>query len=259
METPIFYAIPVYVLFLGTIALSLAAIEAGRRLGLRLNRDDRESSGSIGSTVGATLGLLAFVLAFTFGVASSRYDARKQLVIDGANAIGTCYLRAEFLPDEQRDEARRLLRDWVALRVEPDSFGSDRVQATLSRAKEIQSELWGLVVAVGKVQGSPMTALFADSCNEVFDIHAERFTKGVLTRIPGPLWIVLYVVSMVAMVSVGYQLGAEGSRRWIGTAFLAVAFATVLVTIADLDDNSRGFLRVSQQPMELLYQDIEGG
>ena len=114
-----------------------------------------------------------------------------------------------------------------------------------------------LVVAAGKTQSSSMTALFAASCNEVFDIHAERFTKGVLTRIPGPLWLVLYVVSMVAMVAVGYQLGAEGSRRWIGTAFLAVAFATVLVTIADLDDNSRGCLRVSQQPMELVQEDLE--
>ena len=205
------------------------------------------------------LGLLAFILAFTFGVASSRYDARKQLVIDGSNAIGTCYLRTEFLPDEQREEARRLLREWLAVRVEPDSFKGDQLEVTLKRASELQSELWGVVVAVSKSHPSPMTALFASSCNEVFDIHAERFTKGVLTRIPGPLWIVLYVVSMVAMVSVGYQLGAEGSRRWIGTAFLAVAFATVLVTIADLDDNSRGFLRVSQQPMELLYQDIEGG
>ncbi len=71
METSIFYEIPILVLFLGTIALSLTCIEAGRRLGLRLNRNDKESSGSIGSTVGATLGLLAFILAFTFGVASS--------------------------------------------------------------------------------------------------------------------------------------------------------------------------------------------
>lgn len=259
MDTTLFYDIPMLVLFLGTIALSLACVEAGRRLGLRLNRNDKESSGSIGSTVGATLGLLAFILAFTFGVASSRYDARKQLVIDGANAIGTCYLRTEFLPDDHQEEARRLLREWLALRVEPDNFKGDQLRVTLHRASEIQAELWGVVVAVGKTHPTPMTALFADSSNEVFDLHTERVTKGLVTRIPGPLWIVLYVVSMVAMVAVGYQSGADGSRRRVGTAFLALAFATVLVTIADLDDSNRGFLRIPQYPMEQLHKDLGPG
>ena len=259
METPTFYEIPIYVLFLGTIVLSLAGVEAGRRLGLRLHRSDKETSGSIGSTVGATLGLLAFILAFTFGVASSRYDARKQLVIDGANAIGTCYLRTEFLPDEQRDEARRLLREWLALRVQPDNFKGEQLQTTLSRAKEIQAELWSVVVVVSRSHPSPMTASFANSCNEVFDIHEERVTKGLVTRIPGPLWIVLYVISVIAMMAVGYQTGADGSRRRIGTAFLASAFATVLVTIADLDDGNRGFLRINQYPMEQLHQNLDRG
>ena len=258
MDAPLFYRLPIFVLFLGTIILSLACIEGGRRLGGVLNRKDRESSGSIGSAVGATLGLLAFILAFTFSVASTRYDARKQLVTDGANAIGTCYLRADFLPDEQRIEAQRLLREWVALRIDRDSFGSGNVETTLSQANEIQSELWDLVVVEGRARATPMTALFADACNEVFDVHSERVTKGLVNRIPGPLWLVLYVVSMLAMVTVGYQLGTEGSRRGIGMALLAVAFATVLVTIADLDDGFRGFLRVSNQPMELLYEDIEG-
>ena len=256
METPLFYQLPIAVLFLGTIVASLAAIEGGRRLGLRLNRQDSESSGSIGSAVGATLGLLAFILAFTLSLASSRYDARKQLVIDGANAIGTAYLRTDFLPNDQREEAQRLLREWVGLRVAPDSFGANKVQGTLDRAKEIQSEVWALVVLASKARPSPMTALFAESCNEVFDIHEERVTKGLVTRIPIALWLILYLVSMTAMVAVGYQLGAEHSRRWFGTAFLALAFATVLVTIADLDDGSRGFLRISQQPMEQLYENL---
>ena len=257
METPFFYKIPIALLFLGTVALSVGSIEAGRRLGRRFVRDEKATGGSIGSTVGATLGLLAFILAFTFGVASSRFDARKQLVIDGANAIGTCYLRAEFLPDDQREEARRLLREWVALRVVPDNFKGDRLQVTLNRAKEIQADLWGVVVAVSETRPSPMTALFADSCNVVFDIHEERVTKGLVTRIPGPLWLVLYVVSMVAMVAVGYQSGVEDYRRRLGTVLLALAFATVLVTIADLDDSNRGLLRINQHPMEQLHKNLD--
>ena len=143
--------------------------------------------------------------------------------------------------------------------MEPDNFKDDQLRVTLSRAKEIQAALWGVVVAVSKTQPSPMTALFAGSCNEVFDIHEERLTKGLVTRVPGPLWIVLYVVSMVAMVAVGYQLGVDSSRRRVGTVFLALAFATILVTIADLDDGNRGFLQINQYPMEQLHQELGGG
>ena len=91
-----------------------------------------------------------------------------------------------------------------------------------------------------------------------YDLEADDVLRNdsLVTRIPIALWLILYLVSMTAMVAVGYQLGAEHSRRWFGTAFLALAFATVLVTIADLDDGSRGFLRISQQPMEQLYENL---
>jgi hypothetical protein len=160
------------------------------------------------------------------------------------------------LPDDQREEARRLVREWLALRVEPDNFKGDQLQVTLGRAKEIQTELWAVVVAVSKSHPSPVTVSFANSCNEMFDIHEARVTKGLVTRIPGPLWIVLYVVSLVAMVAVGYQSGVDSSRRRVGPVFLALAFATVLVTIADLDDSNRGFLRINQYPMEQLHQEL---
>ena len=155
MDTPLFYQLPIAVLFLGTIVASLAAIEGGRRLGLRLNRQDSESSGSIGSAVGATLGLLAFILAFTLSLASSRYDARKQLVIDGANAIGTAYLRTDFLPEDQREEAQRLLREWVGLRVAPDSFGGG--QGSRDSRPRQGDPVGGLGLGRCREQSSPLS------------------------------------------------------------------------------------------------------
>jgi hypothetical protein len=71
----------------------------------------------VGEMVASTLGLLAFILAFTFGLAASRFDAKRQLLVDEANAVGTTYLRAEMLP-ERRDEIRALLRDYVEVRIE---------------------------------------------------------------------------------------------------------------------------------------------
>ena len=114
----IFEALPLWALYIITAAIVLLSAEAGWRLGnYRRQLPQHEKDAPVGAVVGATLGLLAFLLAFTFGMAASRYDTRKQLVLQEANAIGTTYLRAEMLPEPQRSEIRNLLREYAAQRV----------------------------------------------------------------------------------------------------------------------------------------------
>src|SRR4026207_1784346 len=110
--------LPLWGVFFAVLVLVLAAIEGGYRLGnYRHRQSGGEKEAPVGAMVGATLGLLAFMLAFTFGMAASRFDTRKQLVLDEANAIGTTYLRTAMLP-ERRDEIRALLRSYVDARLE---------------------------------------------------------------------------------------------------------------------------------------------
>jgi len=109
--------LPLPAAFLAIVVLVLLSIEGGFRLGLyRRKRSEKEKDAPVGAMVGSTLGLLAFMLAFTFGMAASRFDARKTLVLDEANAIGTTYLRAAMLP-EGGNEVRDLLRQYVDQRV----------------------------------------------------------------------------------------------------------------------------------------------
>jgi len=92
----------------------MSFIEAGYRLGqAALRRADGERVPPVSSMAGAILGLLAFMLAFTFGMVASRYDARKALVRDEANAIRTAWLRSDFLTEPNRGAAAGLLRDYV--------------------------------------------------------------------------------------------------------------------------------------------------
>ena len=97
-------ALPLWALFIVILLVVLLAVEFGYRLGkYRRSRHEEEKEAPLGTMVGATLGLLAFFLAFTFGLAAARFDTRRQVLLDEANAIGTTYLRASILP-EGREE-----------------------------------------------------------------------------------------------------------------------------------------------------------
>ena len=92
--------LPLWALFIIILLVVLLSVKFGYRLGkYRRSRREEEKEAPLGTMVGATLGLFAFILAFTFGLAANRFDTRRQLLLDEANAIGTTYLRAGMLPE----------------------------------------------------------------------------------------------------------------------------------------------------------------
>lgn len=104
--------------FVGTIFLVVASIEGGYRLGLVAHRRSRQEKESpISAIEGSVLALLAFILAFTFGIASNRFDARKELLRAEANAIRTVWHQSDFLREPQRGETKTLLREYVYARA----------------------------------------------------------------------------------------------------------------------------------------------
>ena len=111
--------LPLWAVFVVTLTVCIGSAEAGAVLaGIAIRKKQvHEPEAPLSGLVGAMLGLLAFILAFTFGMTGSRFDARKQLVLDEANAIGTTYLRAALLPEKQGLEVRRLLREYAEVRL----------------------------------------------------------------------------------------------------------------------------------------------
>ena len=162
--------------------------------------------------VGASLGLLALLLAFTFGLAASRFETRRQVFLDEVNAIGTAYLRAALLAETDRTDARRLLREYVDVRLE--GVRSGKVKEAIRRSEELQASLWAKAVALGqKSPTSIVIGLFIQSINEVIDLHTKRVAAGLRSRIPNIIWLVLYTITVLAMAEVGYHSGLAGKRR----------------------------------------------
>jgi hypothetical protein len=127
-------------LFLLAGAIAFLSVELGWQYGnYKHKHHTREEKAPISAAVGSILGLLAFLLAFTFGMAGSRYETRKQNVLQEANAIGTTYLRADFLPEAARDETRAILREFTALRA--GGVSSYMSPQGIKRAAELQDRL----------------------------------------------------------------------------------------------------------------------
>ncbi|WP_406693949.1 hypothetical protein V5E97_23195 [Singulisphaera sp. Ch08] len=244
-----FDSFTIWEVFLATVAVVLLSIEGGFRLGQYRQRcSEWEDRPPVGEMVAATLALLAFLLAFTFGLAASRFDVRRVLVIDEANAIGTTYLRAAMLPEPHRTAVRTLLGEYVDVRLEAVEMG--KLDRSIRRSEELHAQLWTHAVAVGeKEPRSIVVGLFIGSLNEVIDLHTKRLALGVGNRIPGTIWAALYFVAILGTSVIGYHSGLAAAGRSLAILALVLAFSAVMTLIADLDRPQEGLLRVSQQAM----------
>ena len=245
--------VPIWVVFIGTILLVMAFIEVGYRLGGIAHRKSVKEKETPVSGVSATvLGLTAFILAFSFSIVSQRYDTRKSLVRDDADAIRTAYLRTSFLPASDRTESRRLLAEYLRARLQL-SQGARVAQAELgrviARSEAIHRRLWEIAVVNAEADlNSDIGALYVESLSQVMNVHASRLAIGVQMRLPFGIWLVLYGLTSLGMVSMGYHAGIADSKRSNATWVLAISFAMVITLVAALD-RPWGVAAVTQQPL----------
>ena len=239
--------------FFLTVAVVLLSIGFGTFMGSRRRRrPDHEAEAPLGTISGATLGLLAFMLAFTFGIGAELFQTRRQLLLNEVNAIGTTYLRADFLPEQVRDEVRSLLREYVAHRA--GGMASIMTPAGMEKTAALLSQIWAISASVANARDSEATALYIESLNQMIDLDASRIT-ALRNRIPQSIWLMLTIVTIFSLSSMGYEFGLTGIRSWPVTILLVIVFTTVITLIADLDRPQAGLIQVSQQPLlDLLNQ-----
>jgi hypothetical protein len=202
------------------------------------------------------LGLLAFVLAFSFGSTASRLDARKQLLLDEVNAIGTAVLRADLLPEPYRTECRELLTKYVNIRANPN-VTKPELPGLIAESEAILDQLWARTTALAAAEmDAPIRALFVQSLNETIDLHTSRVTVGLQYRLPGAVWVWLVGAAIATMLTVGYQAGVSAQKGFLLIhLFLATLFSSVVLLIADLD-RIESTVRVSLQPMIELQKNL---
>lgn len=250
--------VPIWLLFVAVCLFTALALEGGYQLGKwRYARATVEKETPVGAMVGSILALFAFMLAFTFGMAGSRFESRREVVLDEANAIGTTYLRTRLLHEPQRSASAKMLREYVDVRVRGVQDG--KPQEAIARSEELQELLWVEAIKAVETNPGPITGLYIQSLNEMIDLHAKRVQVGLRSRIPATIWVGLFALALLGMASVGYQAGLSATQRSPAMLGLVLAFASVLFLIADLDRGHEGLLKVSQQAMIDLQRSMNTG
>jgi len=240
------------ILFLVFFALMVGATEVGFRLGRKseANTSDKTKA-AVEIVEAAILGILALLLGFTMSMTVSRFEVRKQLVLNEANAIGTSYLRAELLPPPEGFEITNLLRQYIDVRVKYGTTGNDptRLESLRAQSAELQTQFWTRAVAYGQKDPNPVRAgLLLESLNQAIDLESARRT-AFQNHVPESVIYVNGIVGILATMLVGYAFGLHGKRQIFSMCVLALAITLVLSLIIDLDRPRSGFVRGSQQPM----------
>ena len=248
---------PLWALMVLTIVLVWGATELGYRGGLRRrNTPGFDNEAQVNAMTGAHLGLLAFMLAFSFNMAAGHFDARKQVILDEANAIESAYLRTILVGGPHAEQLRVLLTEYAVLRG--NTGNEANVEELISRSEVLFDEMWQQAAGLARDDRvTAMHSLLVQSINAVYDIHQERFYAGVRNRIPSTIWIALYVVLALSMTGMGFNSGIKGSRTPLPSAALALSFAMVFFLIADLDRPKAGLLLSDQSIVQQLSERLQ--
>lgn len=242
-------------LFVATCLALWLAHEAGFRLRAVASHDeDKAWPKQVQATRNQLAILLSLIIGFALSMALGRFDERKQLVIDEANAIGTAYLRSSMQAEPIRSQASLLLRDYVKARL--DGFGKNATEAlradAAKRSKRIQDALWNDASAAARQTPTPIVSIYAQALNDVIDIDSKR-SAAVNNRVPFDIWLLLGALALTTSVIIGF---GQRERSWLVTAVPILTTAIALSLIADLDTPTSGFIRVGQQSLRVLDAEL---
>ncbi len=247
---------PLVLLPTGLIVMWVAS-----RIGVRLGRwrdqlhDSPPPRESLEVVVGATLTLLGLIIGFTFSMATTRYDQRRLFEEQEANAIGTEYVRAAFLPPGAANEVRALLKSYLTERIAfyeaADTSALPHINAPTML---LQSQLWAAVQPQAAAAPNPITALVVNGMNDV--LNTQGYTQFAWwNRIPTTAWSLAIFIAIMANLLVGYAARKSKDQPLL-LLVLPLLVAVSFMLVADIDSPRGGIIRIHPQNLRSLASSL---
>jgi hypothetical protein len=239
-------------------AVSLTAMGLSVHVGALFGRtvrpvEDHDKRDDVIVIANASLMLLALIIGFTFSMAVTRYDLRKNYEEEEANAIGTEYVRVDLLPAADAAALRQLLIQYLDQRLlfystrDPQQF--QKVDRETTR---VQAEMWSVVHRAASADPTPPIALVVSGMNDA--LNRQSYTQAAWwNRIPSGAWALMITIAVACNLIIGY------SAHRMGALLLSVLPFLVSVSfflIADIDSPHWGVIRVIPQDLISLAQSL---
>ena len=253
------YALPLFISWLALVVVYCACFALGLAIRSRLALEpDSPNEKAFNIAQGGVSVLAALILGFSFSFASTRFETRRMLVVEEANAIGTTYLRAAYLPRASAVRFRSMLRDYTQTRLDgyadlPNLVGSEAVER---KSVAMQGALWRIAVTAARDDPrNVQLGLLTQTLNDTMDI-AARQSAALRSHVPVAMLRLELVVSFVLAMFWGTLFSPTRRVQIFLAIVLAVLFATVITTVIDLDLPQSGLVRINLTPLQMQLQSM---
>jgi hypothetical protein len=232
-------------LFIGLVV----CLEIGFRLGARRIKTLPNAHEGFGAIEGAVFGLFGLLLSLSFFGAASRLDARRQLIVQEANAIASAYMRVDLLPNAEQPEVRRLFREYLDERVRISEMSNEEaVLSETHKSAKLQQAIWSRAISATK-EGAPGAALLIPAVNQMIEVASAK-AIAVQTHLPELVFYFLIAAALVSGLVAGFGM-ARGQRNWVSVlAYASVVTVTMYVTI-DMEYPRAGLIRIGAADLAL--------
>ena len=248
----------IFLLVLSTASFlgMMVSFEIGRRLGLaRIKKDPSGLASGVSALEGAIFALLGLLIAFTFTGAASRFEERRHLLVEEANNIGTAYLRIDLLAPEDQPAMRELFKRYTDQRLKIYREFRDPAANKLNAdtINSLQLEIWRKAVVAGRNSSAhaDATKLLLPALNAMIDITTTR-TVATRNHPPNMIYFLLFGLSLMAAVLIGYGTSTNSDRVWLHKIAFALVITLTSYSIIDLDYPRLGLIRIDSDDQVLI-------
>jgi hypothetical protein len=239
-----------------TVILAILMLAAWR-IGIRLGRGMHAGNVTMPQFDGAAMALLGLLLAFAFGTSMGKYEQRRIALIEDSNAIGDFYTCATLLKEPIKSKLQAVIRDYAEqrLKVARQPINSLNLESALTDFQRMHQQMTALVDQALS-GGTPIAVSLTNTLNAVTSNHAARLA-AFRDRLPGSVMALLFVATIITAALIGRSQGFSGSFDPVGVlCFVLIVSFAVYVTL-DLNWPERGFIKVSQEPIERLLSSMQ--
>jgi hypothetical protein len=249
--------LPFFLQILVTFLFIFLFLLLGMLYGRKYAEGRKDADKDLSTLIGAQLAAVAFIIAFIFSIAASRFEMRRASVIEEVNSIGTTFLRADFFPEPQRTDLRRLLKKYINKYVEANNDLS-MLDNNLNETDLILDNIWKIASEYQSAHPEQIAVnSFIQSLNGTIDLHTTRATVLIYFGLGENIWLIVYILTSLAMLVTGFQLGVSSIKIGLPALALAITFTLMISLISDLDSPREGAFQINNKPLIELYNKVD--